>query len=60
MTTLLGKSLTTDTANGTDPAIQPAIIHLNQATVPRQNDKNHSPIVSFNSGIEVNRSGREY
>ena len=51
-------TLRTDTANQTDLTIQPTIFHLNQATGPGHNERNHFPIGGLNSGIDVPRSGR--
>ena len=41
-----------------DSTIKPTIAHLKRATVPVHSGCNHFPIGSFNSGIDVSRSGR--
>ena len=56
-TTLLGKSIRTDTVNPMYPNSQPNILHLKQATGTGHNVRNHLPIVSLNIGIDVTRSG---
>ena len=58
LTTPLGKSLRADTENRADPTIQPIIVHLKKVTGPEHNERNHFPIGSLNSGIDVPRSGR--
>ena len=48
----------TDTEICTDPIIQTTIVQFNQATLPGHNYRNHFPILSLNSGINVPISGR--
>ena len=58
LNTLLGKNLRTDTENWTNPTIQPTTIYLKQATGPGHIDRNHFPIGSLNSGINVPKYGQ--
>ena len=55
---IIANTLRTDTENWMDLTIQPTIFHLNQATGPGHNERNHFPIGCLNSGIDVPRSGR--
>ena len=50
--------LVSETVNNMDPNIQPTVVQLKKETVPVHSDLNHFPIRSFNSGIDVTRSGR--
>ena len=51
-------TLRTDKVNQKEPTIQPTIFHLKQATGPGHSDKNHLPIDSLNSGIDVPKYGQ--
>ena len=55
---MISNTLRTDTENRTDTTIQPTIVHLRKSTGPGQSDRNHFPIGSLNSGIDVTISGR--
>ena len=54
----IADTLRTGTANCTDPTIQPTIFHPKQATRLGRSDRNHFPIGSLNSVIDVPRSGQ--
>ena len=44
-----------DTANLKDTTIQLTIVNLKQSTIPRHSDRNHFPIYSLNSFIDVEK-----
>ena len=54
----IANTLRTETENWTEPIIQPTIFHLKQENGPGHSDRNHLPIWSLNSGIDVPIPGR--
>ena len=55
---IITNTLKIDTANLKDTTIQLTIVNLKQSTIPRHSDRNHFPIYSLNSFIEVTIFGQ--